>query len=163
MTPPALLNEISFTDVPASRLNHEHRLTTMRFQSNSETSKVSNVPAGTVMHVSLISLLTIENVLKKVVLPPLASKVQPVAVPFHCHDSPGWRGNAKSCWAGVYTVFVVTLEPAQPMQYSLTRDQFPGTIHRVSLYAALTSVITRHRALPQAAAPRTLSVLFPSI
>ena len=144
MTPPALSSETSFTDAPASRLNYEYLSSTVPFPSNSATRKVSKVPAGTVIDVSLITFLTIETGLKKVVMTPLASKVQPEAVPFHYHDSPGCTGNAKSCWAGAYTVFAVTLRPSQPTQYSLTRDQFPGTIHRVSLYATLTSLLTTH-------------------
>src|SRR6266704_1644654 len=94
---------------------------------------------------------------------PLAFELQPEAVPFHHHDSAGWSGNAKSCRGGVYSVFVITLEPSQPTQYSLTRDQFPGTIHRVSLYARLTSLSTRHLVIPQVAVLRMLSVLFPSL
>src|SRR5437899_11888151 len=75
-------------------------------------------------------------------------KVQPEAVPFHHHDSAGCSGNAKSCRGGVYTVFVITLEPSQPTQYSLTRYQLHGRIHNVSLYAELTSLILMHLSIP---------------
>src|SRR3989442_11590494 len=92
-----------------------------------------------------------------------AFEVEPEAVPFHHHGSAGCSGNAKSCRGGVYTVFVITLYPSQPTQYSRTRDQFPGPIHRVSLYAALTSLLTMHRTLPQGTVLRMLSLLFPSI
>src|SRR3989449_6211235 len=141
MTSPKLLSDRAFTDVSASRLNHKYPSSTMPLWPYSATRNVSKLPACTATDVSLITFLSMETGFEKFTFRP-AFEVQPVAVPFHHHDSAGCSGNAKSCRGGVYTVFVITLKPSHPTQYSLTRDQFPGTIHRVSLYAALTSLLT---------------------
>src|SRR5439155_25401236 len=97
------------------------------------------VPACTVTEVSFITFLSKETGLEKFML---AAEVRPETVPFHHHDCPVCRGNAKSRRGGLWVVFVMTLKPSQPTQYSLTRDQFSGTIHLVALNPMLTSLST---------------------
>src|SRR6266699_966718 len=162
MIPPVLSSDTAFTDVSASRLNHEYPSSTVPLSPYSATRNVSKLPACTLTVVSLITFLSMESGFEKLMFP-LAFELQPEAVPFHHHDSAGCSGNAKSCRGGVYSVFVITLEPSQPTQYSLTRDQFPGTIHRVSLYTVLASTLTTHRTFPQGTVLRMLWLLFPSI
>src|SRR3989442_2241615 len=109
MIPPVLSSDTAFTDVSASRLNHEYPSSTVPLSPYSATRNVSKLPACTITDVSLITFLSMETEFEKLTRVTESFKVQPEAVPFHHHDSAGCRGNAKSCRGGVYTVFVMTL------------------------------------------------------
>src|SRR3989442_1298880 len=106
MTSPKLLSDTPFTDVSASRLNHEYPSSTVPLSPYSATRNVSKLPACTITDVSLITFLSIETEFEKLTVTE-SFEVQPEAVPFHHHDSASCSGNTKSCRGGVYTLFVV--------------------------------------------------------